>query len=338
MLPPRLCISCLHQPFCQKYAKVEQHFWCEGHEPVSETGFKNRLGRLRTTSGALLAKAQQVAEPHTLQLRKSAGSLIARSCCVACTARAGCPTSRGLEDTCEKFEPVSERGLGIRIGQLSMAPEDATAWKTFTRTAALPDGDARKEAWRAKLPQCAPKDSAKYLAWEQRNREVSPCLADPTSKAHQDWLSSLPSAKPEESPEKQAWREKYVRYTLGLPLENKMKVTASDRSALLRLASSLPVGDESRRAILSALSHVNPSDVTLDPWERGPQGLVRRAPDHLKDYVVLVYGSEKDGFHYNIPAQKKLFGYSRYLNEAPTLDEVKVKADKRLRTMGFNLK
>lgn len=32
-----------------------------------------------------------------------------------------------------------------------------------------------------------------------------------------------------------------------------MDITASDRSALIRLASSLPVGDESRRAILSGL-------------------------------------------------------------------------------------
>lgn len=33
-----------------------------------------------------------------------------------------------------------------------------------------------------------------------------------------------------------------------------MNITASDRSALIRLASSLPVGDENRRAILSSLS------------------------------------------------------------------------------------
>ena len=37
-----------------------------------------------------------------------------------------------------------------------------------------------------------------------------------------------------------------------------MNVTASDRASLLRLAASLPVGDESRRAILSGLKKASP--------------------------------------------------------------------------------
>lgn len=37
-----------------------------------------------------------------------------------------------------------------------------------------------------------------------------------------------------------------------------MNITASDRASLLRLASSLPLGDESRRAILSGLKKADP--------------------------------------------------------------------------------
>ena len=42
-----------------------------------------------------------------------------------------------------------------------------------------------------------------------------------------------------------------------------MNITAADRSALLRLASTLPKGDETRRAILSAVKRAAPS-VTKD--------------------------------------------------------------------------
>lgn len=51
------------------------------------------------------------------------------------------------------------------------------------------------------------------------------------------------------------------------------KLTASDRSALIRLAASLPKGSEERRAILSALSD--------RPPYKSPQGHLRRAVNML---------------------------------------------------------
>lgn len=43
-----------------------------------------------------------------------------------------------------------------------------------------------------------------------------------------------------------------------------MNITASNRSAILRLASSLPVGDKSRRAILARMMEL---PKTLRPWK-----------------------------------------------------------------------
>lgn len=54
-----------------------------------------------------------------------------------------------------------------------------------------------------------------------------------------------------------------------------MNITASDRASLLRLASSLPVGDESRRAILAGLKVASfPTSISLSDLDlKGPERL-----------------------------------------------------------------
>lgn len=62
------------------------------------------------------------------------------------------------------------------------------------------------------------------------------------------------------------------------------KLTASDRSALIRLASTLPAGSEERRAILAGLSkkaNAWPSG-TLDLRSLGQKGLLQHAVDIVK--------------------------------------------------------
>lgn len=129
-----------------------------------------------------------------------------------------------------------------------------------------------------------------------------------------------------------------------------MNLTASDRSSLLKLASSLPVGDEDRRAILSGLktaAKMSPAEVELEPWSDDGGGYgnyIRKwsVPGGGPQGPVIVYGGmepgETDGFHFNIAANQSLFGYGRFMGVGKTLKETQAKADKKLAQLGFQLK
>lgn len=58
-----------------------------------------------------------------------------------------------------------------------------------------------------------------------------------------------------------------------------MKITASDKTALLRLAASLPKGDETRRAILSGLQKFGGYDKAV--WSAVPGTLKAEILEHL---------------------------------------------------------
>ncbi len=54
-------------------------------------------------------------------------------------------------------------------------------------------------------------------------------------------------------------------------------ITASDRKTLIRLASSLPVGDETRKAILTGLAQTREAGRSWDGSQ--PQGAAKTMPD-----------------------------------------------------------
>jgi len=63
------------------------------------------------------------------------------------------------------------------------------------------------------------------------------------------------------------------------------RLTAADRSALIRLASTLPVGDETRRAILNGLGRVAMSHIPDD----APDWIKNAKPSSRK-YTVKMHG------------------------------------------------
>ena len=100
-----------------------------------------------------------------------------------------------------------------------------------------------------------------------------------------------------------------------------MNITASDRASLLRLASSLPVGDESRRAILSGLKRV--AQTILDSLIQHAQ---RESDPHRKAILEGAVERERTARH---PSGNVPGAIGMYLHTQGVLDKLSDDAERR---------
>lgn len=104
-------------------------------------------------------------------------------------------------------------------------------------------------------------------------------------------------------------------------------LTASDRSILIRLASSLPAGSAERKAILAGLSKNSATDFELDGWQ-GHDGVTfeKYSPERVSKELAEVKKKTK-----KIESFVKVFvGEQAFLNSKKKTDLLNLKAQAQI--------